>query len=277
MFSYTRIILDNTELSIYQRGLEYVNKKKVKLTSIINNGCQATASGSRNYEITLGFSRVGSPKYSCSCPYFSEHKKVVCKHIIGTSLAWDRSRSVPDPDEETLEVLCIPEPIFSHKDINEAYNNPLTANLDVIRIAADESGWSRPHAHLPIKPQVCNHTTLELTDINKGISELRAWARKYNFDPYFCAGEIMAGFCELIRFTKFKFDTLNLDDKIKATVLLANFHHELIMEKIDDSEGLHEFSETHLYDLVSELTNNQKLNQTQIKALELIKHKIDDY
>lgn len=275
MFSYNRIILDNTELAIYWRGLEYANKKKVKLISVANNGCQAVASGSQNYDITLGFSRVGSPKYSCSCPYFIEHKKVVCKHIIGVSLTWDRSRNIPDPDKETIDNLAIPEPDFTSKDANAAFQNPLNVNLDILR--ADPVGWMRPHARLPIKPKVCNGDMLTAEMIKQGISEIRSWARKYNYDTYFCAGEMMAGFCELMRFIKQKFDTLNIEDKIKTLKILADFHHELILEKIDDSDGLHDFSEAHLFDLINEFIGKHKLNPSQEDALNLIKDKIEDY
>ena len=276
MFSYTRIILDNTELAIYRRGLEYANKKKIRLISVTNNGCQAIADGSQNYEISLGFSHVGSPKFSCSCPYFSEHKtKIVCKHIIGSSLIWDRSRNIPDPDKGTIDNLVIPEPDFTAKDINAAFKDPLIANLDILR--ADPAGWMRPHARLPIKPKVCNESALTVEIIKQGISELRAWSRKSNFDPYFCAGEIMAGFCELMRFIKSKFNSLSLEDKIKTLKILADFHHELILEKIDDSDGLHDFSEAHLFDLVNEFIVKNKLNTLQKETLDSIRAKIKDY
>lgn len=215
MFSYTRIILEDTEQKIYERGLDYANRNKVKLIDILNNGCSAVVSGTKKYDVHLGFSRVGSPKYSCACEYFSSYNsdKITCKHIIGTALAWDRSRNVPDPDQETIKQLCIPEPDFTQKDINKAYKDPLNANLEILR--ADPTGWMRPHARLPKKPKICLSNNCNFKTIRKGLSELKAWTRKYNYDYYFCAGEMIAGFCELLHWVKKNLQKNNSEDQIK--------------------------------------------------------------
>jgi len=273
-FSYARIILDNTEIKIYYRGFELASANKIEIQEIGNNFCRALAKGTDSYEVSLGFSRVGSPKYSCTCPYFTQNKSL-CKHIIGTALVWDRSRGVPDPDEDTIKTLTIPEPDFTSKDINAAYKNPLNANLDVLRV--DPTGWMRSHARLPEKPSICNLSNCNVKSVKNGISELKSWTRKYNYDLYFCAGEMMAGFCELIRWVKIHSLKLSSDDLLLAIKFMADFHHELILERIDDSDGLHIYSEAHLYDLINSLVRNTQLSPQQTQEIKNIKLKIEDY
>lgn len=277
-FSYTRLVLDETELKIYYRGLDYANSKKTTLSRVLNNACTGVVSGTKSYDVALGFSKVGSLKYSCSCPYFQENKKIICKHIIATALIWDRERKVPDPDQKTIEHLCIPEPTITRKDINKAYEDPLRADLEVLRRASDEMGWRRSHARLPLYPRICKQSFKSTLDVKKGISELRSWARRYSFDSYFCAGEMVAGFCELIRWVRKSQNSMTLEVGTDVLKLLVDYHRELIMQTIDDSDGLHEFTETHLLDLIATSTKDKdKLSpQYQKELLETI-IKITDY
>lgn len=273
-FSFTRIILDKTEKVVYDRGLDYAKKGKVKLTTIGNNFCKGKAFGQEQYDVELGFKRTGSPKFYCSCQYYALNK-LACKHIIALALVWDRSRNVPDPDLKTIQQLAIPEPDFSSKDINLAYKDPINANLEVLR--ADPTGWMRPHARLPEKPSTCNSNEFNVENIKKALSEIRAWSRKYNYDYYFCAGEMIAGYCELIRWIMPNVDALPEDDLIKVLELLVDFHLELIMEKIDDSDGLHVFNEAHLFKIFELAEESRRLKIKSLENLKQLKNKITDY
>jgi len=86
------------------RGFDYVRRGKVQITHTRNNGCDASARGTYVYIIKLGFSRIGEPSYSCSCPYYSD-SKLICKHIIGAALVWDRFRNIPDPEEVASNIF----------------------------------------------------------------------------------------------------------------------------------------------------------------------------
>jgi hypothetical protein len=272
-FSFSRIILSDTEMQVYYRGLEYADKKKIKIKKLFNNACLAEAIGSDIYAVGLGFNRAGSPKYSCSCPYYQEHN-IVCKHIIGAALVWDRGREVPDPDDETVKNLSIPESPIIRKGINNAYEDPLEANLDIIRYAADEFKGSRCHAKLPFAPQVC---LLSPGDIKKGITEIKSWARRSSYDPYFCAGEMVAGFCELIRSVRKSLGRFSSEELVVVAEQLSGYHHELITGTIDDSDGLHEFSEAHLADLFNEILCRPSLTGAQVSRITKAKDKIFDY
>jgi len=271
-FSFTRLILENTETPVYQRGLEIANKKIVVVKNIDNNSIEVTIKGTSTYDIKLGFKRTGSPKTICSCPYFLLQKQP-CKHIIASSIYWDRSRNVPDPDKETLNLLLIPEPDFTSKDVNQAYRDPLNADLEILR--ADSVGWSRSHANLPQKPAVCHGKNYTHAAIKNGISELKSWTGKYKYDHYFCAGEMIAGLCELIRWAILHLTRFPRDEVVEVAKILVDAHHA-ILGKIDDSDGLHEFTEVHLYDLIGKIVKAIP-DTKQRKKLNAIKSKIDNY
>ncbi|MDP2944571.1 MAG: SWIM zinc finger family protein [bacterium] len=272
-FSFSRIILSDTEIQVYYRGLEYADKKKIKIKKLFNNACLAEATGSDMYAVELSFNRVGSPKYSCSCPYYQGHN-IICKHIIGAALVWDRGRKVPDPDDGTVKNLSIPEPPITRKDINNAYEDQLEADLDIIRYAADELRGARRHAKLPLAPQVC---LLSPGDIKKGITEIKSWARRSSYDPYFCAGEMVAGFCELVRSVRKSLERFSSEELVVAAEQLSGYHHELITGTIDDSDGLHEFSEAHLTDLFDEILCRPSLTGAQALKITEVKDDVTDY
>ena len=46
----------------------------------------------RDYPVMIGFARIGSPSYSCTCVVFSYD--CICEHIVATAIAYDRSRGV---------------------------------------------------------------------------------------------------------------------------------------------------------------------------------------
>jgi len=272
-FSFVRIILDSTEKAVYERGFKYANQEKIKIIEQGNNYCKANVFGQETYQVELGFKRTGSPKFSCTCKYF-ELNKSTCKHIIAAALVWDRSRKVPDPEMETVEQSCIPEPDFTSKDINQAYRDPINANLDILR--ADPTGWMRPHANLPKAPNICQDKLTNVGQVKTGISELRSWTRKYKYDTYFCAGEMMAGFCELIRWVTTSIDNFGLNDKLIIATLLSSFHHELILERIDDSDGIHIFSEAQLENLLKIISKDDLGKKGEPELLK-IKNQIYNY
>jgi hypothetical protein len=113
-FSFTRLIMEETGLLDYKKGLEFVDIGGTMLGRVTNCSCRATLWMPEIYQVRLEFARIGSPAYSCSCVDWSclDHRKKTCAHIIAASLAWDRSRNIPDPDNDTIEYF------FGNKDKN---------------------------------------------------------------------------------------------------------------------------------------------------------------
>ena len=131
-------------------------------------------------------------------------------------------------------------------------------NLTTLRLAASESGsWSRSHARLPDFPNVSDSGPLSVEEIKPALKEIERWSRHRNFDPYFCAGEMMAGFCYLLRVIEQR--AHETPPEIMAEVLekTAEFHRRLIYELIDDSEGVHRFGEAHLQALIEGLRSRK--------------------
>ena len=57
-------------------------------------------------KIWLGFTRIGVPAWKCSCVNSPNVKtKDPCIHAIAISLAWDRSRGIPNPTLENIEYI----------------------------------------------------------------------------------------------------------------------------------------------------------------------------
>ena len=224
-FSFARIILSDTDIDIYDRGLEYFKKKKVFFKNIGNAGCTAEVQGTQNYEVKLEFHKIVSPKYSCNCPFFQTHSKI-CKHIIAASIAWDAQRNVPMLEEDLVESACLAPSKITRRDITKAFNNPLEANLEIIRRATDEMGnWSRPHAQLPLRPRVCEKKLENPIQFEKALQEIESWYSRDKYDYYFCAGEMVAGFCEVMRWMKQSWNTFLHEVQMKngASMPLIKF------------------------------------------------------
>lgn len=282
-FSFTRILLDDTELEIFRRGVVYATEQKISpatFETVSNNGCRALVQGggTRPYEVALGFKHTGSPKFICTCPYNQQYK-VPCKHIVATALIWDRSRAVPDPTDELAQELCVPPPRITGADITRAFKDPLHADLTIIREATDERRWTRPHQRLPDKPRSCLEPFIDLMQIRRARRELESWARRAKFDPYFCAGETMAAYCELARWVRSGIETLakNISQQIACADALIELHRVVVMELIDDSDGLHKFSEAHLKDLLQHISGRTDLTTKQLEEIERLKNRIEEY
>ena len=107
MFSFTQIVLNNTEEKVYYQGLQLANENKVALASVRNNGCRAIVEEDDKYTTSLGFTRIGVPYFDCVCGYYGKHKHLACQHVVAAALAYDRHRSVPDLDAEIVKSHCV--------------------------------------------------------------------------------------------------------------------------------------------------------------------------
>jgi hypothetical protein len=276
MKSACDLLLYRSYQEYWQRGQTYEKQGKVELLRFNENSVEARVQGTTTYTITFSF-RAGGLSRKCSCPV-----KDFCKHMIAVAIAWDKARGLLPPTNEQVENTSIPPALISHADIQKAYSTPIEANLDIIRIAADELGWqSRPHTHLPHHPKSLSNdlqTPVTLQEIKKCFSEIRSWSRRRNFDMYFCAGELVAAFCEVLRSIYQRCSFSQLEELAKVLVLAQAFHYEIIMEIIDDSDGLHEFTEAHLEKLYQMIKRRRQDKSSYItKQLKHFDNNRDNY
>ena len=246
----TEMLLYRTYLETWRKGEKYFDDNRVKIINFDEQKIEAKVSGSELYKTSLSF-RGGGLSRKCTCPIND-----FCKHMVAVAITWDTNRGYGRPSPKTIKDETIPPPLISRIDINKLYQNPLKADLEVLRFASSESGsWSRPHARLPNAPKFKNDSNLSLTlkETEKAWAEIRRWERRSSYDYYFCAGEMVAAFCEVMKIIKQRLK--NTKPIIAADILLSaqKFHLELICELIDDSDGLHIFTEAHLEDLYKKI------------------------
>ncbi|MDO8126263.1 MAG: SWIM zinc finger family protein [Candidatus Brocadiales bacterium] len=252
MKSATQLLLGRTYEEVWFRGEGYANSRKTKVLRAGEKEVEATVNGTKQYSVSLKFANGGISK-SCTCPYAQgTSKRKVCKHMVAVAILWDELRSIPRPVKEEVESQAIPPPLVSYA----LFEDPLHADLEILRIASSESGrWSRPHARLPNRPAFSDdiNEPLTLQEIPKAFREIKRWTRHRLYDFYFCAGEMVAGFCEVMRMVKRRIAVT--PPLISAEILreAQKFHYVLVMRLIDDSDGLHVFGEAHLEDICREL------------------------
>jgi len=255
--SAARLLLNKAYEQVWHRGEQYANNKRVKIIGFDDSKVDAVVKGTKLYGVALKFAGGGISK-SCSCPYAEggSSRTPACKHMVAVAILWDELRGIKKPSKEEIESDTISRPLVSHSQITALYDDPLNADLEILRIAAEERGsWSRPHSRLPNMPIFSSDPgqPLNVKEIQKTFKEIERWANRRNYDFYFCAGEMVAAFCKVMRLVR---------KRIRATPLLTagdillqaqRFHYKLIMELIDDSDGLHVFTEAHLDDIYDEL------------------------
>lgn len=257
--SATRMLLPKTLEEVWYRGEQYFRENRVEVIKSDEKEIGAFVSGTEKYLVNLKFSGGGISKH-CSCPYAKDSlaHHPACKHMVAVGILWDEKRGIAKPTKEEINSETIEPALISQGDINDMFNNPVKADLEKLRILADETalgGRPRPHARLPNMPKMdadLDHP-LSVEEVMKSFREIKGWTNRYNYDLYFCSGEMVAALCEVLRIIKKRlFATPPL---IGAKILreAQRFHYQLIMELIDDSNGLHEFTEAHLEDIYNKL------------------------
>ena len=238
MKSALDLLITRTYKEIWERGGEYANSDRVKIATSNDKGVEAFVKGTELYSVDLKFSGGGISK-KCNCPYShgAAAKHLPCKHLIAVAIVWDEMRGLKRPSSEEVELETIPPPFVTRSQHAESFRNPLKADLELLRIAAEEIGtWSRPHSRLPNMPHFSANRNEPLS-----VKEICNWERRKRYDYYFCAGEMIAAFCDEMRLVKKRLSVTS--PLIAAEVLreAQEFHYKLVMELIDDSDGLHLF------------------------------------
>ncbi|MFZ5801068.1 MAG: CRISPR-associated endonuclease Cas3'' [Candidatus Omnitrophota bacterium] len=276
MNSACNLLLKKTASEVWFRGEQYAEAGKVAFIRSDEKYVGATVSGTQEYRVHLAFAGSGISK-KCDCPYSrgSTSQHAACKHMVAVAVLWDEARGILRPSREAVKAETIPPPAVSRAQINALYATPLNADLQLLRIAVDERGrWSRPHSRLPDKPDfmLSPRAPLDRKEIRHAFSMMRSWTRRGAYDPYFCAGEMVAAFCEVLRVAKNRLASSSALSAAQVLREAQGFNRRLMTELIDDSDGLHAFTEAHLEDFYNEEF------QSYIKsAVGLIDPDEDDY
>lgn len=256
MRSATEPLFKKTDKEIWRRGMEYADTKRVEISNVSDDEIAGVVEGTSNYEVSIKFAPRGISQ-KCDCPYYLKHGSV-CKHIVAVAIIWDNQRGLKVPDKETVDRLLIPERRPARKDVSGLFKRPLETVLDEIRSLPEGTalgGYIRPRSQLPKLPKgiATDVGLLDLKTLRKCFSEIRSWSRRKSFDPYFCSGEMVAAFCELLRIVKERFNEINAVDAAKMLLTCQEFNRTLVVELVDDSLGLHEISEAHLEAIYGEV------------------------
>ncbi|MDA2918805.1 hypothetical protein MYX76_04815 [Desulfobacterota bacterium AH_259_B03_O07] len=257
MKSATDLLITRTYTEIWERGEEYAKSGRVRIASSNEREVEAFVKGTELYKVKLKFSGAGISK-NCNCPYShgASAKHSPCKHMIAVAILWDESKGIEPPSKDEIEFETIPPPLVTRSQYVALFKSPLKADLELLRIAAEEIGsWSRPHSRLPNMPKFSSNENepLSIKEIRKSFREIASWTNRRRYDYYFCAGEMVAAFCEVMRLVKKR---LRVSSPLETAEIIREaqkFHYELVMGLIDDSDGLHEFTEAHLEDVYNHL------------------------
>ena len=248
--SAAHAMLNKTTSEVWRRGEAYADGGKVAVVQWDDRGIEATVAGTSSYQVSLRLAGSGFTR-RCTCPYAAS--RGICKHLVAVALAWDARRGLPRPTAQEVEQLTIPPPEISRRQINALFAEPLHADLDLLRSYVESGSWVREHSRLPNAPRIKNDPAqpISISELERALGTIQRWAERSLYDPYFCAGEMMAAFCEVLRAIRARIGAT--PPVLAAEVLLVSqqFHRTLVLELIDDSDGLHEFGEAHLDDLLA--------------------------
>jgi hypothetical protein len=238
--SATDLLLHQTDSRIWQRGEDYADMNKVAIYEFNDRGVSAVVAGTEAYRVSINVAGSGMSRV-CSCPYFETHGEF-CKHIVAVAIQWDRQRGLPIPTQGEVEDYAIHRPSVSRRDIDRLYDDPMNADLDLLRRVPDLTalgGRPRKHAKLPVRPKKLLDTTDALTpnELRKCFTEIRSWTRRSTYDPYFCAGEMVAAFCEVLLIVKKRLPSTAPETVTDVFSIISDFYNHLVVELIDDSQG----------------------------------------
>lgn len=243
--------MKKTYRDVWMRGKKYAEDGHVEVISMDDKLIEAAVKGTESYHVSLKFSGSGISN-KCTCPYVSG----ACKHMVATTIVWDEKRGIQSPDAKKIEAYTVSPPNVSRAQINKMFAKPLEADFGLLRILAEERGsWSRPHSKLPERPSFSDDEAkpLDKKEAQGAFKEMIEWTRRSRYDPYFCAGEMVAAYCEVMCSLKKR---LPASEPLTVAEILLDaqkFHYKLVMQLIDSSDGLHIFTEAYLEDLFAAL------------------------
>jgi len=250
-----RVLLGRTRVEVWHRGEDYAKKGRVKIIDSDENDVKAVVSGTENYEVFLKFLANGIRK-RCTCPYAGGD---VCKHMVATAIVWDQMRGFAPPADDKVEQETVHPPPISRKQISDCFARPLKADLDIIRIAVDYYNLSpKKHARLPKCPHIEKDNKMLLTtgEVKKALKEIEDWAQRNTYHSYFCAGEMAAGFSELLDVIYSRSASSEPGEAIAIIAYCVDWYYRTFEQIVDGSDGVWIFPKTRIGRAVAWLKKN---------------------
>ncbi|MBU1089180.1 hypothetical protein KKF38_00075 [Patescibacteria group bacterium] len=246
----TSLVLPAVLQKVWRRGEDYFKSKRVRNLIETENEIIAEVIGTQSYRVRFFFVR-GQIDYECGCPHFARCDEV-CKHIVAVALTRDKNKNLPLPTSADVEKSAA---IDAGELIKRMYDDPLNVNLDHLREAADWGSWVRSHARLPKRPAMSADVSTPLTfrEVETVFKRLEKWTDRRNYDVYFCAGEMAAGFCEVLDMIRGRASITTSAAMLEILLLCAKKADEFVLGWIDDSDGLHVFLIARLKRMIQEL------------------------
>ncbi len=237
MTSIASELLDRTEEVIWHRGEAYADQGRVQIVDHDEKGIQAVVTGQKNYRVIIKCVANGIRK-ECDCPYAA---RGICKHIVAAAIVWDEFRGYRRPDPGTVHDMTIqPSPISSHQ-LSRCFAAPLSADLDIIRIAVDHFGFQhKPHATLPKCPviETREEVPLSLLEVKNVLQEMSFWTRFARYHRYLCAGEMAAAFSEALDVMYRRLAATPAGEAVEIMLLCLKWYYARFLRMIDDSDGV---------------------------------------
>jgi hypothetical protein len=242
-------LLKRATQKVWHRGEAYADEVRIQVVEMDAKAIKAIAKGTDEYKVGLRMA-TKNVQTACNCPF---HGPGVCKHVVATAIIWDEKRGIKRPGERDLMKSCMPEPDTSGRvKLRQMDKNPLDADLNDLRQFYKLAGlWSRPHAKLPDMPNIDINPKEPLTmrEVEKALKQIVKWSSRSAYDYYFCAGEMIAAFCEVIKVVKSRIAVSDIGLVVDILLFAQQFHNKDFLQAIDDSEGMRSFSEAYLDDL----------------------------
>ncbi len=94
---------------------------------------------------------------------------------------------------------------------------------------------------------------LKVKELETVFSRIEKWTYRRNYDLYFCAGEVVAGFCEVLDVIRSRSIITPIKTMQDVLLLCMKKADVCVLEWIDDSNGTHVFLIARLKRMISEL------------------------
>ena len=240
--SAAEILLPRTYKEVWKRGEFYVSAKRVKIIKADERQARIAVSGEKKYNVILKFSGDGIVK-QCDCAYSKggPQARPACKHMVAAAIFWDESRGILRPSRKDIDLHTLAPAPISRQGIINLFKRPLQADLDKVRIIAEYSSWRpQPHARLPNMPKLSQDArrALDIKEVRKALLEMEKWTGRSLYDPYFCAGEMSAAFCELLEAIRKRMDKTEAKEIILIIALCVDWFYRKFNKLIDGIEGV---------------------------------------
>lgn len=236
--SYSKQIVGSVTKTIYERGMEYFKKGKVFNLKIEESRTEADVEGTRqDYFVEMEYDNDGFMG-DCGCPYMENNHNDYCKHIVAVAIVHDTKLGLPLPTEDDLNSLTIEE--FPHlgKKLNDAFKDPLNADLEAIARAMDFRSWVWPHARIEVVSFISPTDEITVQTVKKAFRKINSLGKEYKYDRYFCAGEVTAVASKTLDSILDTFAKLSSKDQLEILHELIKFYYGIYLDMIDGSDGV---------------------------------------